>query len=89
MRVRFYEAVSTGEEYVTSLVLTSQRYLLPFGIRVGMPADRLVRILGEPHYRRGNLWIYTNALYDRGEPPKSLTCAVGRGTVTEISLMLE
>jgi hypothetical protein len=89
MGVRFYEAVSTGEEFVTSLVITSGRYRLPFGIGVGMSGDRLVRVLGEPHYRQGDRWVYTNALYDRGEPPKTITCTVRAGSLTEIALMLD
>ncbi|MFW5747908.1 MAG: hypothetical protein ACOCX6_03820, partial [bacterium] len=89
MSVRFYEAVSTGEEFVTTHVLTSGRYLLPYGIRVGMSGDRLVRVLGEPHYRQGDRWVYTNTLSDRGEPPKRLTCTVRAGSLTEIALLLD
>jgi hypothetical protein len=89
MRVRFYEAVSTGEEYVTTVVLTGERYILPFGIRVGMSGDRLRRVLGQPHFQQEGRWYYSNALYDRGEPPKSFSCAVRGNTVTEIELTLE
>ncbi len=58
LSIRIYEVSRTGKEIVTGMSITSDQYELKWGLSVGCSQDDVKRVLGEPHEKKSNVYVY-------------------------------
>jgi len=79
--VAYYRVVREKRNILNSLVLTSSRVQLPFGIRIGVPKSSVLDALGKPTEESGG-----ELIYECGDPySQTVSFKFSQGSLVQVA----